>query len=108
MKKVIAKKVISILFLSIFVSKMVIAVAPLIIAHFDSRTVNAVIMQLEIEHSKPADGKESSLKEYIALTSYSYTILSPAWTLFSLTVNRGHDKHHPPFYPSVPTPPPNV
>ncbi|MGX5687577.1 hypothetical protein [Arcticibacter tournemirensis] len=108
MKKVIAKKIISVLFLSIFVSKMVISVAPLIVAHFDSKTVNAVIMQLEIEHSKPVDGKESCLKEYIALVSYCYAILSPVWTFNPLTVNRGYDKHHQPFYPSVPTPPPNA
>lgn len=96
------------LFLSIFVSKMVISVAPLIIAHIDSEAVNAVIMQLEIEHPKSSDAKESAAKEYITLNSISITLPSPVWILKPVTVNTAQDKHVQAFFPSVPTPPPNA
>ncbi len=108
MRKTIAKKLISILFLSIFMSKMVISVAPLIKAHLDCKTVNAVIMQLEIEHSKPSDGKEFSAKDFISLNLPGISISSPLCMLDTGHVHTDQDKHVQAFYPSVPTPPPNA
>ncbi|MBC7915560.1 MAG: hypothetical protein H7Y07_15725, partial [Pyrinomonadaceae bacterium] len=71
MTKEIAKKLFSILFLSIFLLKMVISVAPLIISHFDKQAVNAVIMQLEIENNaKSNDAKESAVKEYFTINTF--------------------------------------
>jgi len=109
MSKATAKKLFSILFLTIFFSKMVISIAPIIIAHFDPCSVNAVIMQLEIENdAKPTDIKEMSVKEYLTVTSYSVPLVNPVLILTTMTGNDDHAKHLQPFYPSVPTPPPNV
>jgi len=109
MKKALAKKLFSILFLSIFFSKMVISVAPIIIAHFDARSVNAVIMQVEIEHNtKPTDVKELSIKEYLSLCGFTINLISPVLVLKPVRLNTEQAKHITVFYPPVPTPPPNV
>jgi hypothetical protein len=109
MKKEIAIKLFSILFLSVFVMKMVISVAPLIIAHFDKQAVNAVIMQLEIENNaKTNDLKETNVKEYFAVSSFGFTILHPTQIILACMLNVDHDKHVQAFYPPVATPPPNV
>lgn len=107
MKNFIAKKVFSIIFLSIFMSKMVISVAPLIIAHLDSKSMNAVIMQLEIEHPKSADVKDSTMKEFLNLNTIKLGPVSPVLVLMRVFID-DHTKHIRVFYPSVPTPPPNA
>ena len=86
---------------------MVISVAPLIIAHLDSKTVNAVIMQLEIEHPKGADAKETSVKEFLAFSSFAFSVPKPVLTFLTDGLNTEQDRHLQAFYPSVPTPPPN-
>ena len=58
MTKKIFKKTFSYIFLSIFFLKMLIAGMPLIAHHFDSKSVYAVIMQLEIENSESKVSKE--------------------------------------------------
>lgn len=108
MRKAIGKKIISLLFLSIFFGKMTISVAPLIIAHLDSEAVNAVIMQLEIEHSKASDGKEFSAKEFIMFDTFCLNLTRPPAIITSIQINTDQDKHNQLFYPSVPTPPPNA
>ncbi|PRY54427.1 hypothetical protein B0I27_102193 [Arcticibacter pallidicorallinus] len=107
MRRFIAKKVFSIIFLSIFMSKMVISVAPLVIAHIDSKSMNAVIMQLEIEHPKSADVKDSAIKEFLNLNTIKIGSISPVLVLMRVFVD-DHTKHRRVFYPSVPTPPPNA
>lgn len=88
---------------------MVISIAPVIAAQLDPKSVNAAIMQLEIEDdSKPADIKEMSVKEYLTVTSYYVCLASPVLTITAVTGNDDHAKHIQPFYPAVPTPPPNV
>lgn len=89
-------------------SKMVISVAPLIIAHFNPEAVNAVIMQLEIEHSKSPDSSESGSKDFITLNAISFNLISPVWILKTGMMLTDHDKHVQSFYPSVLTPPPNA
>ncbi|WP_069659195.1 hypothetical protein [Arcticibacter eurypsychrophilus] len=108
MRKALAKRLFSIFFLSIFLSKMVISIAPLIIAHLDSKSVNSVIMQLEIEHPKSVDVKDSAIKEFLNLHTLSITPLNPLLILMPVIVISDHDKHIRSFYPVVPTPPPNV
>ena len=109
MSRAFARKLLSVLFLTIFFSKMVISIAPVIIAHFDPESINAVIMQLEIEdNAKPTDVKEMSVKEYLTVTSYTIDFIRPVLILKSSLGNDDHAKHLQPFYPSVPTPPPNV
>lgn len=97
-------------FLFIFFSKMFISAAPLAFSHLDNRTINAVIMQLEIEdnaekgHEK---GKEVSIKEYCdSLLCFSFT--NPLTYLESTPIDVEARLHVQTFYPSVPTPPPNV
>lgn len=107
MKRFIAKRVFSIIFLSIFMSKMVISVAPLIIAHIDSKSMNAVIMQLEIEHPKSADVKDSAMKEFLNLHTLKIGTEIPVLVLMRAYID-DHTKHIRVFYPSVPTPPPNA
>lgn len=107
MRRFSAKKVFSIIFLAIFISKMVISVAPLVIAHIDSKSMNAVIMQLEIEHPKSSDVKDSAIKEFLNLNTLKIGYVSPVLVLMRVFID-DHTKHIRVFYPSVPTPPPNV
>ena len=109
MKKATAKKLFSIIFLTVFFSKMVIAVAPLIISHFDKKAVHAVIMQLEIEHSsKAGDVKETPTKECFTLSSFGFTALHATQLVLPSMISADHDKHVQAFHPPVATPPPNA
>lgn len=109
MKKEIAIRLFSVLFLGVFIMKMLISIAPLIIAHFDRQAVNAVIMQLEIENNeKTKDWKETSVKEYLTVSCYGFTILHPAQIILTSLISADHDKHVQAFYPPVSTPPPNA
>lgn len=108
MKKPVANIFFSMLFLSIFLCKMVISVAPLVIAHLDKKSVNDVIMQLEIEHPKSADAKDAGKKDFLNLNAIKIAPLSPVLVLMRYLKLSDHDKHIPAFYPSVPTPPPNA
>ena len=99
----------SIIFLGVFFVKMALSAAPLIVSHFDKKTVNAVIMQLEIENNaKSNDVKETSAKEYFTLNNFGFISLHPTSIVLPEMIRVDHDKHVRAFYPSVPTPPPNV
>ena len=87
---------------------MVISIAPLIVAHLDSESVNKVIMQLEIEHPKSVDVKDATMKEFLNLHTFNISPLNPLIILMPVIVIADHDKHIRSFYPVVPTPPPNV
>jgi len=88
---------------------MFISIAPIIAAQLDAKSVNAAIMQLEIENDcKPADIKEISIKEYLTVTNYQIYLVRPVFEVKMLSGNDDHAKHIQPFYPTVPTPPPNV
>ena len=109
MNKTIAKRVFSIIFLTIFMLKMVISLAPFIVAHFSQITVNAVIMQLEIENnSKTTDIKEITVKEYFTQNYYGFALAHQVPLILPSMISFDHDKHVQSFYPPVPTPPPNV
>lgn len=98
----------SILFLGVFFVKMALSAAPLIVSHFDKKTVNAVIMQLEIEnHAKSSDVKETSVKEFFTLGNFGLIPLHSALLVLTEMITVDHDKHIRAFYPAVPTPPPN-
>lgn len=105
MFKEIAKKIFSTVFLFIFFAKMAISVAPLIIAHMDEKSVYSVIMQLEIEHQTPK-GAEAKWEEFQTLSQYNFSQLPIE--LINNTVCSFDNSHVQSFYPSVPTPPPNV
>ena len=104
MAKDLYRRIFSFIFLSIFFVKMGIAVAPLIAVTLDAKSVYAVIMQLEIESSDKV--KEIS-KEYF----HNFLIISFPSSSQLLCCNcmfMEDDNHFLAFYPSVPTPPPNV
>lgn len=90
--------------------KMVISVAPLIVAQFDSKAVNAAIMQLEIEddYAKSHEYKEVAAKEFCTHPNYAFVVDRPIQMSAMLNVSYEHDNHVQAFYPAVPTPPPNA
>lgn len=88
---------------------MVISIAPLVITHFDKHTIHAVIMQLEIEHNaKSNDVKETSAKYYCDVYNVSLVLSHPIQLLMGTMSSLDQNKHVSAFYPSVPTPPPNI
>ena len=98
-------------FLSIFSAKMIISGAPVFFSHIDKSMMNAVIMQIEQEHSSDGDSGKTGLKftdykliEFVQIDTY-VTILSHFGISNSFI---DHFKRHvDPYHPSVPTPPPN-
>lgn len=89
---------------------MVISIAPLIAQHIDSKIVNAVIMQLEIEsHStKSTDQQHDSLSKGEWLSGfYKFNLKRPVAAVAINKYISMQDSLIRAFYPSVPTPPPN-
>lgn len=108
MNKAIVKKLSSILFLTIFFCKIGISVAPLVAAHFDVRSVKAAISQLGEDAPKCIDIKEMAVKEYLPVSECHLFLVDPVFHLDPECGNYDHAKHVRPFYPPVPTPPPNA
>lgn len=111
MKKKLARKIFGSVFLFIFFLKMVISVAPIIADHLDSKVINAVIMQLEIEHgpakSSELDKENSSKGEWINYIQH-YNFSQPTSHLSIKLTLAKEDGHMQTFYPPVPTPPPSA
>lgn len=110
MKKELSRQIFSYVFLFIFFAKMIISIAPLIASHMDSKIVNAVIMQLEIENhsSKDADTAKDSLNKGEWLSGIcKFNFCQPYKVITSQRYSTIQDYHIRSFYPSVPTPPPN-
>ncbi|SDM94600.1 hypothetical protein SAMN05421813_1303 [Daejeonella rubra] len=110
MKKELARLIFSIVFLFIFFIKMVISIAPLLADHLDSKIVNAVIMQLEIEthSSKGADQAKDSLNKGEWLSGlYKFNFEQPHKLIANKEYIAMQDYHIEAFYPTIPTPPPN-
>jgi hypothetical protein len=104
-----SKKIFSYIFLFIFFAKMMITLSPLIIKHFDREIMNAVIMQLEIEnHAKGgSDMSKELFKDYLYSATES-TFLRTLQCLIAAPSVDNEAAHLRTFFPSVPTPPPNV
>lgn len=99
---------ISKLFLLIFLSKMLISVAPVIVDQIDSKTINLVIMQLEIQHPDLHDYKDLSHKQAFATyDNNSLFNLTPIALLVSKRYIKNNKKHIRTYFPLIPTPPPN-
>ena len=97
-------------FLGIFFAKMLISGAPVFFDHIDKQIMNAVIMQIEAEHSADGEGGKAKLKlfDYKIEIHFNHPILSvlDLYGLNNSFIN--HFKRYvDPFHPSVPTPPPN-
>lgn len=99
-------------FMLIFSSKMVISGAPVFCASIDKEIMNAVIMQIELEH----DGGKDSGKELIKYSDFKYVELSHP--IFSYEFSSSHfflkssfiehfKRYVDPYHAIVPTPPPN-
>lgn len=96
----------------IFISKMIISVAPAFLS-LNNKTVNAVIMQLELENKNEKDDpeKESSkdkkfFDEHIQWLNHHvhevFVIATPE------PLDYGHCTYQPNHHPSVLTPPPDA
>lgn len=107
MSKAAVKKKIAILFLLVFTSKMILSVAPLFI-QLDRTTINAVILQLELENETHETVKDSLAKK----ASDIYNVYELALIPIELSIkSKYHIKprnYTNAFFPSVPTPPPNL
>jgi hypothetical protein len=97
-------------FLGIFASKMVISGAPMIFSVLDKGLMNAVIMQLEVEHN----GEET---QKVKLKFADQKVPTPRFDLTASYIDLDcgvsnsfieHSRRYiDPYHPSVPTPPPN-
>jgi hypothetical protein len=98
-------------FLGIFSSKMIISGAPVFFVEFNKQLMNAVIMQIEQEHSSDGESGKTGLK----YTDYKLVEFHHIDTYFTILIHFGiknsfieHSKRYvDPYHPSVPTPPPN-
>lgn len=89
---------------------MLISIAPLIAIHLDSKIMNSVIMQLEIEtnSSKGTDQFKDSLNTSECLSaSYKFNFEEPHLIINSSKHILLQDAHKELFYPRIPSPPPN-
>ncbi len=99
------------IFLFIFFAKMSISVAPAIF-NLDKKTVNAVILQLELENnSKDSSESLKDLNNFIKKGTEFHTIfefkLENILLIEKKIVVNKHKFYLKKFFPSVPTPPPN-
>ncbi|MCJ0742619.1 hypothetical protein [Pedobacter montanisoli] len=103
------KVFIAIAFISIFVAKMVISIAPVFSGELDNKFMNAVIMQLENEHHGE-DGKSSikyaDHKAYFERTELTYVSEDIDYGVTNSFIEHSR-RYVDPYHPQVPTPPPN-
>jgi len=99
-------------FMGIFIANMGISFAPVFFNDIDKEIMNAVIMQIELEHENGNDSGKQAVKfidlKFMALTDsfISYEFLSANFNLNNDFIE--HFKRYVnPHHPAVPTPPPN-
>lgn len=99
-----------VLFMSIFIAKMVISIAPAFLS-LDNKTVSAVIMQLENEtKSEKEDPSKDAFKEKKSFdeTCLHFTIFRPFIAETNILHNQENSLYTQVYHPVVPTPPPNA
>lgn len=110
MKKELASLLFSSIFLFIFSVKMIISIAPLVAIHLDSKIINSVILQLEIETntSKTSDQVKDGLSksEFLSGTD-KFNFEEPHQIIDYSNFNIFQDLNLEIFYPRIPSPPPN-
>jgi hypothetical protein len=96
-------------FLFILFSKVVISAAPILAFHFDKESINAVIMQLEIENNtkETEKAKEKTDKDLWHGIYEIFSFSRPLYYFSSTAMPIEDMEHKQSFYPTVPTPPPN-
>ncbi|KRT16416.1 hypothetical protein ASU31_09625 [Pedobacter ginsenosidimutans] len=99
-------------FMFIFMAKMGISGAPVFCTSIDKEIMNAVIMQIELEHEGGKDAAKDTAKftdfKLVELNHpiFSYEFSSSHFFLKSSFIE--HFKRYvDPYHPTVPTPPPN-
>jgi len=106
------KILLCLLFMMIFISKMIISVAPAFLS-LNNKTVNAVIMQLELENKNEKDdpdkegNKDKKFFDEDCLYSY-HEVTIPLFIQTITQLGFEHSLYQPNHHPSVPTPPPDA
>jgi len=98
------------IFLNVFLAKMIISGAPVFFSHIDKEIMNSVIMQIELEHSADGDAGKTKVKlcDYKVDFHYDYCFTSILPQIGMSNSFIDHFKRYvDPYHPSVPTPPPN-
>ncbi|WP_129714561.1 hypothetical protein [Pedobacter sp. SYP-B3415] len=106
------KVVIACIFIFVFLAKMGISGAPVFFKCADKKLMNAVIMQLELEHGNEKDSSKEagSYPDYKLIDFLSPGMHHPILTHIQLNNSFiDHNRRYvDPYHPTVPTPPPNV
>jgi len=96
----------------IFMAKMGISGAPVFCASIDKDIMNAVIMQIELEHDSGKDAKDTAKFTDFKLTELNHPIFSYEFLSSHFVLNSSFIEHFKryvdPYHPTVPTPPPNL
>ncbi len=96
----------------IFMSKMAISGAPVFFASIDKEIMNAVIMQIELEHDSGKDTSKDTAKfTDFKLVELNHPIFDYEFSSSHFYLNNSFIEHFKryvdPHHPTVPTPPPN-
>ena len=99
-------------FVLIFCAKMVISGAPVFCTCIDKEIMNAVIMQIELEHDGGKDAaKDTSKFTDFKLVELNHPIFSYEFSSSHFVLKSSFVEHFrryvDPYHPTVPTPPPN-
>jgi hypothetical protein len=99
-----------VLFMSIFVAKMVISIAPAFLC-LDNKAVNAVIMQLEHESKTEIEDPEKDAfkeKKIFDENFLHFVVFKTFIVETNILHNQEHSLYTQVYHPVVPTPPPNA
>ncbi|MCX3263909.1 hypothetical protein [Pedobacter agri] len=99
-------------FMLIFSAKMIISGAPVFCTSIDKEIMNAVIMQIELEHEGGKDAAKDIAKfSDFKLLELNHPILSYEFSSSHFILKSSFIEHFKryvdPYHPTVPTPPPN-
>ncbi|NHA07941.1 hypothetical protein G7092_29345 [Mucilaginibacter sp. HC2] len=104
------KTLIVVMFMGVFMIKMAISLAPVFL-HLDTKTVRAVILQLEQESKTGKENPDKdAFKEKKAFDEYYlYSVAHITFVTESNILHNQEDHlYKQAYHPVVPTPPPNV
>ncbi|GGE53093.1 MULTISPECIES: hypothetical protein [Pedobacter] len=99
-------------FMFIFIAKMGISGAPVFYKSMDKEIMNAVIMQIELEHDSGKDtGKDITKFTDFKLLELNHPIFAYEFSSSHFVLKSSFIEHFKryvdPYHPTVPTPPPN-
>ncbi len=109
MKRGFLRNLLGVFFLTIFFLKIGISFAPLVIPHFDSKTMSSIMLEFEGDdcEKSPEKIKDCCFKGFYS-TENNFSFINPLLALSIKAVTQHANKHLQLYYPSVPTPPPSV